>query len=337
MKFIPELAGLRGLAATMVFVAHAAIDGFLPKFIANTYGKLGLICFFILSGYLIAQVYLYKTFNKENSKNYLIARLARIAPVYLLVILASFVISNFIYPDFHYDFTDKTKFLLSLLFINTPYEPWTIPVEVQFYFCFLLFWYLYSSEKINRRLLYIAPIFLLLPSFGYMYLYHKVPHVMPSFSIFFFLGVYISLLHQKGYFEKLTAKTPLFVSLIFLFILAIGMPLLRRKLGVYITVTWYDPLLILTACIPFILIITKPGHFFILKLKPIIFMSEISYGFYLIHRPLMKIATEHFGTTPLIGIALLVICILLSWISFKFIEVPARKFIEARLKQPVTA
>ncbi len=97
MKFIPELAGLRGLAAIMVFVAHAANDNFLPKVIASTYGRSGIICFFILSGYLIAQVYLFTPFNKENGNKYIIARIARILPVYFFVILTSFIISNYIY------------------------------------------------------------------------------------------------------------------------------------------------------------------------------------------------------------------------------------------------
>ena len=331
MKFIPELAGLRGLAALMVFVAHAAADGFLPRFIGNTYGRMGLMCFFVLSGYLIAQVYLYKPFSAAGVKSYLVARTARIVPVYMLILFAAYVISNFIYNDFHYDFTDKKKFLLSLLFINTPYEPWTIPVEVQFYFCFLFFWYLYSLQKINTVILFTLPVTLLLPSIVYAVMFNKIPHVFTSFSPFFSFGVLISFLHTKGHLEKFK-RVPSFISFLLLIAFALIFPVLKKKTGLP-GYGWYDPVGIPLVIFLFIMVIIKSEDFKILRVKSMIFMSEISYVFYLIHRPLMKITVEKFGTGLIACALLFTVCALLAWLIFKFFEVPARNLIELKLNK----
>ncbi len=63
-------------------------------------------------------------------------------------------------------------------------------------------------------------------------------------------------------------------------------------------------------------------------------MSEISYGFYLAHRPLMKITKNELGTGPVAMLILLVVCVVLAWLSFKLIEVPARKIIESKFNSP---
>lgn len=330
MKFITELAGLRGWAALMVFIAHLGADGYLPRFIGNGYGKLGLICFFILSGYLIAQVYIYKPFSINNAKSYLIARVARIAPVYFFIILISFIISNYIYKGFHYDFTDKPKLLLSLFFINAPYELWTIPVEVQFYFCFIVFWYLHSVEKLNKWILYALPLLIMIPAVIYYLRYNKVPHVMPSFSVFFFSGVYISLLQTGKYLKFLEFKIPTLLSTLIIVAFLIIFPLVRKTTGLYFNISWFDPVLILAAIIPFILIIVNPSCFSFLRLRPLLFMSEISYGFYLIHRPIMKLFASNFGSGILPALSVFALSVLSGYLIYKLIELPARNYIEAK-------
>lgn len=333
MKFIPELAGLRGLAACMVFVVHAAIDGFFPIATAKFYGKIGLICFFILSGYLIAQVYLHKPFTKENVRLYLIARVARILPLYFFVILVSWFISIFIYPDFHYNFHNTTKLVLSVFLIATPYEPWTIPVEVHFYLCFIAFWCLYHIKKIKLTYLFALFFSITIPSIIYLYFFHKVPRVFSSFSLFFFIGVLISVLHNKNTFEKLSTKIPTNVSAFFLILVSIIFPIARSKFGLLYLGTWYDPSMILIVVFLFILVISKPQDFRLLKVKPLIFMSEISYGFYLIHRPIMKIIIANYGTGLLSGALILSISVGLGYFCYRIIEIPLRNKIELLFKK----
>lgn len=335
MKFIPELAGLRGLAACMVFIVHAALDGFFPVITTKYYGKIGLICFFILSGYLIAQVYLDKPFTKTNIRAYLIARIARIIPLYFFIIFISWFISLFIYPEFHYDFHDPGKILSSILLISSPYEPWTIPVEIHFYICFVLFWYLYQSRKINLKFLFILFFTSVLPSIIYLYLFHKVPRVFSSFSIFFFAGVLISVLHNNRTFEKLKEIIPSYVSIFFLILVAVLFPVARSKFGFIYLGTWYDPIMITIVVFLFILVISKPNDFYLLKSKPLIFMSEISYGFYLIHRPVMKIIIGNFGISLISALLILIISVSLGYLSYRLIEIPFRNGIEKYFRKQV--
>jgi peptidoglycan/LPS O-acetylase OafA/YrhL len=332
MKFIPELAGLRGLAALMVFFAHAALDGFLPQFLVNAYGKPGLIIFFILSGFLIAQVYIEKPFTKSNIKSYLSARFIRIVPLYLIIIIASYFISSFVLPGFHYDFTNKLKLLLSLTFIHTPYEPWTIPVEVQFYFFFIAIWFLKSRSKLPSWLLLFVPILMIIPSLIYGFYFHKIPHVMSSFCIFFCIGIWISELHEKNAFQKLIDKAPPYSALILLTLVVIIFPILRYKMGILYIGSWYDPISLITVMLLFVLLVSRPQQISLLKLKPLIVMSEISYGFYLIHRPIMKLIKENYGNSLLMLAITFVIAAILSFLTYKLIEVGFRKWAEAKLK-----
>lgn len=331
MKFIPELAGLRGLAALMVFVAHAAADGFLLKYLSPAYGRTGLACFFILSGFLIAQVYLENSFTKENLRSYFVARIARILPVYYFVIISAFIISNFVYPGFHYDFHNKTKFLLSLLLINTPKEPWTIPVEVQFYLIFACFWFLYSRYR-NSFVLILFPVVLLVPSVVYYLLYGKMPHVVFSFSLFFFIGIVISILHNKNAFGRIAGSVPKYVMYFLLLAFAVLYPALRKILGFLYTGFWYDPLALVIITSLFILIVSRPKDFGILRWKPLIFMSEISYVFYLIHRPVMKLFSEHYGASLYAISATFTVSVILAFTIYKLLEIKARAYIDGNYK-----
>ena len=60
-KFISSLAGLRGIAALMVFHHHAVGKNLLPD-LFNT-GERGVMLFFCLSGFLLAELYLQRETN----------------------------------------------------------------------------------------------------------------------------------------------------------------------------------------------------------------------------------------------------------------------------------
>ena len=327
MKYIPELTGIRGLAALMVFVAHASKDRLIPEFLGISYGMQGVFLFFTLSGFLMGQLYLQRKLSKETLKIYLTARVARIFPLYLVILIASFLISNFIYNNFHYDFRDPLKFLLGLFFINTPYELWTVPIEVQFYGGFILFWYFYSKEKRNKLILILIPIFILIPSIAYFIIKHKIPHVMPSFSLFFFFGVLLSVLKVKGSLETIRNKVPAFVSWLILLLFIINLAGMRKLLGVSEIRPWQNTYSLVLLALFFILVITKPENFLGLRIKPMIFLGEISYSFYMIHRPIMKITGSYNWHPYMTLIVSLGVTIIIAYFLFRTIEVPARKFI----------
>ena len=88
MKYIPELTGLRALAALMVFAGHASKDGLLPEFLGISYSMQGVFLFFVLSGFLITYLLLKEEeiTGTISIKDFYIRRVLRIWPLYFLII-----------------------------------------------------------------------------------------------------------------------------------------------------------------------------------------------------------------------------------------------------------
>ncbi|MEE8320335.1 MAG: acyltransferase, partial [Gammaproteobacteria bacterium] len=230
MKDTSMLTGLRGIAALIVFVSHCANEGLLPGFMGNGLGQIGVVIFFVLSGFLMAYLYLDKGFDVHSVGRYIQARVARVVPLYLAIIILSFVISNSVYPDFHYSITDPKILVRAFLFIDAPYEFWTIPVEMQFYGVFILFWFLYQLG-VKKILLATFIVLTAVPSVIYLFLKGGTLVLFSTYSCAFFTGVITAILYDKIVSSpacRLFAKySP--VPLIILFVL--NMPGLRFDYG----------------------------------------------------------------------------------------------------------
>jgi peptidoglycan/LPS O-acetylase OafA/YrhL len=69
---IRKLNTLRGLAALIVFITHFSdITNWLNGAFGGGAGAYGVMLFFLLSGFLMAYLYLDQEFNKVNIKAYL--------------------------------------------------------------------------------------------------------------------------------------------------------------------------------------------------------------------------------------------------------------------------
>ena len=89
---IRALTGLRGIAALYVVIFHANLDYPLPSFIQPfiQHGYMAVDLFFLLSGFIIAHTsgQLFEHgFTLKNYKRFLLLRLARIYPLYLVITL----------------------------------------------------------------------------------------------------------------------------------------------------------------------------------------------------------------------------------------------------------
>ena len=146
MSYIHTLTGLRGLAALLVFISHSANLSLLPSFLGSGFGQIGVMIFFVLSGFLMSHLYINKDFHRENVKSYALARIGRVFPLYFILLFISILISKYFYTDFVYNFNASTELVRALTLVEAPYVFWTIPVEVQFYIVFLGFWFLYKKN-----------------------------------------------------------------------------------------------------------------------------------------------------------------------------------------------
>jgi peptidoglycan/LPS O-acetylase OafA/YrhL len=92
IKRIPELDGLRGLAALIVLISH--FFGEVPHGTRLiTFGWLGVDLFFVLSGFLIGSVILAQRDEPNFFTSFYLRRAARILPVYGMVCAATLVLA----------------------------------------------------------------------------------------------------------------------------------------------------------------------------------------------------------------------------------------------------
>lgn len=179
--YFPNLNGLRFIAACFVIINHVEQlkafynigDGMVSQF-ARMIGKLGVMLFFVLSGFLITYLLLSEEHStgKIHTRKFYIRRFLRIAPLYyLIVILVFFVLQHFSFfeiPQMENPIQGDFNFLLVLhiLFLPNlataiygfiPYiaQAWSIGTEEQSY---LLWPLLLKKFKKNRGFLMIGII-----------------------------------------------------------------------------------------------------------------------------------------------------------------------------------
>lgn len=322
MGNIQTLTGLRGFAAFVVFISHSANQGLFPNVFGDGLGQLGVMIFFVLSGFLMGYLYLDKPFTSESFKNYAVARVARVLPLYFSLLLLSFVVSNYLYSDFHYNFQDTNQLIKSVVLYSAPYEFWTIPVEFQFYVIFVVFWYL-TGRKLGIPFLAVTVIVGLFVSIWYFQKNHVFLFFVNSYLVPFVVGL---LLSRKSFLSKAKNNTPLaIIALIAMF--TINLPSVRLEQGWVLSDnffirTWVDPLnWLVVFSIFYFSVIESPAYRF-LNHSLFTKLGEISFGFYLFHYPILKL-TKLLPTPTLLNFVLAFCFVwLLAYLSFNYFEKP---------------
>lgn len=187
--YFKNLNGVRFLAALVVIIHHIEMGKYWfgqpniyrNSFVGGVFGQLGIILFFVLSGFLITYLLLeeHKRSQTISIKSFYMRRVLRIWPVYyLIVILSLFVFPKF---DFFYvpGFTEhindsfwvKTALYLSFLpnlgytlyeHVSYATQTWSVGVEEQFYLIWpvLMLWAI-NKKKIMTVLLGVIAVYLI--------------------------------------------------------------------------------------------------------------------------------------------------------------------------------
>ncbi len=331
MRYLNLLTGLRGLAALLVFIAHAADRDLLPSIFGWGFGQIGVMLFFVLSGFLMSHLYIHKETSSENIKRYALARIGRVMPLYLLALVLSYLVSNYIYNDFTFNFQDQSEFVLALIFIKAPYVFWTIPVEIQFYFVFVMFWWLYKKE-VHPLLLLGFILLCVVPSASVFLLFESFPDVFSAYSFAFFIGVTTALFYEKRQNSQRLKNFARWAGFPFLILLLINLPELRHDMGlvihdnIFIRV-WLDPLNWIIVYGLFLSALYGSKGLAFLTWRPFVFLGEISYGVYLLHYPFLEhLRIPQLGNAGNFLLALLC-TVAIAYLSFRFFEKPVAKFI----------
>lgn len=149
--YMRPLDGIRGMACMLVIASHISqILHIFEKEFNNYLGSLGVVVFFVLSGFLMSALYTNQKFTWERTAKYAIARFTRIAPAYWIAILFAWVLYLNI-PGYHYQMT-PWNMVRSVFFGGNQGVFWSIPPEVQFYGFFLLLWGCWHAFKNGARL-----------------------------------------------------------------------------------------------------------------------------------------------------------------------------------------
>tara|TARA_B100000780_G_scaffold69648_2_gene46246 strand:- start:182 stop:2080 length:1899 start_codon:yes stop_codon:yes gene_type:complete len=332
MKYRPEIDGLRALAVIPVILFHAGLSMFSGGF-------LGVDVFFVISGYLITTIILYK---KEHGKfsliNFYERRARRILPALFFVllvvsILAYIIMSPSQLKDFGQSIISTISFSSNIYFwLKTDYwaqssnitpliHIWSLGIEEQFYIFFPLL-LIFTKKNFLKIIFYIL---LVLSFLGMLYL-HTIGDISKAFYLLPFrawelvVGAIAAVAAIPK--NKLLNSTKVWINFFSLLALIVSYTLFDKHT--------FPAILYGVPVIATFLIIIFPAHrgvtSNILKNSYIVYVGLISYSLYLFHQPFLALMRiTNFGplnTTQ--TIVSLLATLIMSVVSYKFIETPFR-------------
>lgn len=348
---IEQLTFTRFIAAISIVIFHYGKDIFPFKTDQLSFlfkqANVGVSFFFILSGFVMVVAY----WNKEKiySSQYFLKRFARIYPVCLLAALLLFVLSlaeYFLFPqnsNFHYsDFFIGLSLLQAwipskAMIFNGP--AWSITVECFFYLIFpFLFNRVYKKYEF-KKLIFPIVIFWIASQFVLHYLlyssfYSGFPSSSHNFINYFplmhlneFLIGNLSALFYIYTLKDKTLKTDFYI----LITLVLGALVLK-----YNSYFCFHNGLLAILFVPLIIFISANNGLFtrVSNYRFLVFLGEISYGVYILQKPIFMFVKAAFVTLGFSNASLqfylgLIVLLIASAISYKFIETPLRKKISS--------
>lgn len=356
--YFPNLNGLRFIAAFLVIIHHIEqikssnnIDSYWQKIpFVEVIGKLGVVLFFVLSGFLITYLLLAeeKVFAKISVRKFYVRRILRIWPLYfLIVVIAFFIVPNFeIFSESgSISILDGENFaskliLFALFFPNLAFaiygvvpfasHTWSIGTEEQFYILWPIVLKFLKKNRIALMFLIIAiymfVAFMLSVSITDFIPYKKfIRNFWSMFNIDCMAigGVFAVMLFEKKYLLKIFMNKYLFYFTI-LFVLVFMI------LGVHIPKVHFEFYAVLFG----IIILNFAANKNIglsLENKAFNYLGNISYGLYMYHPIAIVLSiyiakSINFTSNWLLYPLTLIIVVLLSAISYKYYESIFLKF-----------
>ena len=346
MNYIKAWDSLRAIAVFLVIIWHwLGKSNGLNNF---PNGPMGVVIFFVLSGFLITRILLEGRNKIESAgsskmiffKNFYIRRSLRIFPLYYIVVGAFFIYSilnhEYLTKYFYFfTYTSNYYFIKIEAWDNYLSHLWTLAVEEQFY----LIWPLIVLRVNKKYLLHSIILFIAIgvigqiiagggwqefsticcfDSLGSGALLAWITVYKPKYlkSIYRITGIISIVVAILFYYQVVVLKNILFpfriqASVISLFVVS------------YIVYTWYNKIKL-----PFILNIILNNNF-------LASIGKISYGLYIYHILIsnlwrIKFFSDLYGHLPsfmvhkprYFHIVNFIVLLVVSFLSWKFIEKP---------------
>lgn len=313
------LDGLRGFAALMVLASHFSNRTELfGYFLGLGGGKLGVLLFFVLSGFLMGWLYREQPFTAENVTTFARRRFARIAPLFVAVTVLTYVMWWTPLKPFAITPMPTWAFLQTILFWQGKGILWSVPVEVQFYAVFPLIWML--SAKWPRLWVPITAIVaaLLLAAVKVRY------PVLLDYGAAFLVGVLAAAV--KGQPSKRASNALFVVCFAALLLLYPGF---WRALGIPRIESLQSPIHMLVVAALVWSAARAPIAAAVFGSAPARFLGDISFSLYLLHYMVFHVleVTPIAQNMPLFAISFITLSIVVASASNRLIEVPARRWL----------
>mgnify|MGYP006099482009 CR=1 FL=1 len=327
-----DIDSLRGLAVLAVVLYHLA-PGRMPG------GFLGVDIFFVISGYLITTIIIKDDINNFSFLDFYFRRIKRLLPALLIVLTACSLAAFFFLPEIYFIQFAKHLSFSSIFVLNftllgengyfdtsSIFKPllhlWSLCIEEQFYIVWPLLIFFLKKNKIN--LLYFS-FFAFIFSFllNFFYLNDQI------FTFYFPLTRFWELLLGSilsivlfGYKEKFHFLSNFTLNFILIFgYILIFVSFFSIKELKNFSIIYYFPAVLGTFLVLF------SGSFInikntIISNKILSWLGLISFPLYLWHWPIISFLRIVQGgevekSTRIIAF---LISILLSWLTYSFIE-----------------
>lgn len=350
---------LRGLASLLVVWAH--LSGYWLALIASTSpmqdawedwivrpfhlyvngGHLGVLVFFLISGYIITH-----TSMRENRKSFLVKRVFRIFPVlFVATVVMWLVVKLLINLDLPllgmragtpWEWI-QAVFLIDGFTMGSLMLPptWTLIIEISFYaLVFVVLNRQRVSPLVSTWIMIAIWMVACMVSLNVPFIYTHA-NGFTAFSVgFLILGrlIYFWQRDAIARTDVVIAFTVTLLSIAGFFEAANPGYLLKGQVaGVEPVVTWILALIIFVA---FMRAAPKRAP------QPLAFLGDISYSLYLLHIPVGFLALNvlhHFNVDNTLSFFIsLAITLAASYVSFRLVEKPAQKLARRILKRPET-
>ncbi len=340
LNYRPDIDGLRAIAVLSVILFHIN-KSLIPG------GFVGVDMFFVISGFLISRRII-RDLDKGSFSilDFYCRRVKRIIPPMLLVVTVTFITAQLLLipEDSKSTAISALWSLLSLsnvyfwLYQDTSYfapdsnetpllHLWSLGVEEQFYIFWPLFLlFTYHLQKLSLFL--IVTTLVTLASFLFAELIFELDasfayYMLPTRAGELLLGALVAFAILRKVDNKVPKMLILPMAMLGFFLILFSIFFISEEKifpgFLAVPPTFGTALLIFTGHGNNNLL----SHF--LAIKPLVWVGLISYSAYLWHWPLLAFYRYGYGeVNVLVGIVVFVLTLLLSWISYLYVEQPAR-------------
>ena len=351
---LEQLTFTRFIAAIAIVIYHFGADVFpfnhvlLASIFRSSYA--GVSYFYVLSGFVMIIAYSKRAGQGIDKLQFYKNRFARVYPVYFLALLL--IIAFYIIDKRFFTGTEIGLSVFALqawippypLSLNTP--AWSLSVEILFYILFpFLFDKVYHTISLKKVTVFVFIFWIITQVLFNTLLFSSYYKEYPSTShdlLFYFPIMHLSSFLAGNvaglYFVKRVNQPKKKNGFLILLLVLILITIYNLK----IPVNFQDGALAIIF-VPFIYCLSLNQGFTsrICRLKLFIFLGEISYGIYILQKPVFKFGREYIGQVGITNTdtqfyCITLILILLSAVSFVYIETPLRKRIKKIGQQSIS-